>query len=85
MNLASQYFVAAQSVIGPHSFLRCASACFAKFILASTGSEERQPFSFWHQNGVFRSALEFRQFQAMNANEHPAYPSIEMGELTVRP
>ncbi|MBP8726721.1 MAG: hypothetical protein KBH75_12050, partial [Saprospiraceae bacterium] len=52
MNLASQSFVAVQSVIAPHSFLHRASSCFAKFLLASTGSEDRQPFSFWHQQGV---------------------------------
>jgi hypothetical protein len=57
MNLASQSFVAVQSVIAPHSFLHRASSCFAKFILASTGSEERQPFSFWHQNWVIRGTL----------------------------
>jgi hypothetical protein len=56
MNLASQYFVAVQSVIAPHSFLHRASSCFPKFILASTGSEERQPFSFWHQQGVKRGS-----------------------------
>ncbi|MBP8726321.1 MAG: hypothetical protein KBF37_11100, partial [Saprospiraceae bacterium] len=57
MNLASQYFVAVQSGIAPLSFLHRASSCFAKFLLASTGSEERQPFSFWHQNWVIRGTL----------------------------
>ncbi|MBV6474148.1 MAG: hypothetical protein JPMHGGIA_02452 [Saprospiraceae bacterium] len=43
MNLASQSFVAAQSVIVPHSFLRCASSCFPKFILVSKLGYSRCP------------------------------------------
>jgi hypothetical protein len=72
MNLASQYFVAVQSVIAPHSFLHRASSCFPKFLLASTGSEERHPFSFWHQNWVIRGTLKHPSVAGMTEKEDSA-------------
>jgi hypothetical protein len=43
MNLASQYFVAVQSVIAPHSFLHRASSCFAWGLPLFTPSCASQP------------------------------------------
>jgi hypothetical protein len=84
MNLASQYFVAVQSVIAPHSFLHRASSCFAKFLLASTGSEERHPFSFWHQNWVIRGTLEiFEQEQCREASIAGTGLTQRMGRFKV--